>query len=316
MFIFSNHVAGSLLHNISLAPLLRGLSILIVFNSITFSQIGILSGFGRFKQIARINSLSGIFMLVTSVCLTYFFGLSGALYALLLVQVLNAALNDREIRLSLPKKRFKVSEPALRRDILRTSLPVAIQEVIYSLSTWLAALLLVRMTTYGELGLYSAAMQWNAIILFIPGIMRNVILAHLSEISHDNADHNTILKRVLIINFISALVPCVIIFLFSDIIASSYGATYVGLSALISWAVFETLFSSVGNVYSQAYLSINKQKVVTMMRIGRDAGFLLLFVMLSRAEILTGAKALIAAGVISHAVFLLFASLLYHKIRS
>ena len=59
VFIFSSHIA-IYLEDVSLTIGLQCLSIIIIFNALTSSQIGILAGFKLFKETAYINILSGI----------------------------------------------------------------------------------------------------------------------------------------------------------------------------------------------------------------------------------------------------------------
>ena len=62
-----------------LAMPLRILSILIIFNGLTTTQTGIIAGLGDFKELAKINAYVGGITFLSSVALTYYFSLEGAL---------------------------------------------------------------------------------------------------------------------------------------------------------------------------------------------------------------------------------------------
>ncbi len=315
LFFFSKSISVQLLDNIELDFAIKLLSVITFFNAISTTQTGIIAGFGLFKELARINIWVGVITFLLTILLTYFFLLEGALIALLIVTAINCYINYRLIHKQLILMPANYILKGFKREIIRFSAPIAFQETIYSLSMWLSSVMLIKYASYGELGLYSAAMQWNAIILFIPGILRNVILSHLSSVNVHQSQHQIILKQIILVNFFCTFIPFLIILVFSKMIALSYGQTFVGLSALISIAVFETLFTSVSNVYSQAFISINKQGVMSVLRFIRDGGGLILFYFLITMNYLEGAKALIIANLIVNIVFLSLVMLIYKAIR-
>lgn len=317
LFIFSKEVSIYLLDVKHLETPLRILAILIVFNALSSTQIGILAGFGKFKEIAKINSIIGILTFLFSIVLTYYEGLNGALLALLIVQVLNCVFNYILLRKQLNNDTNYIEHvPNLRRDILKFSTPIALQECIYSLTTWLSSILLIKFSNYGELGMYSAAMQWNAIILFIPGILRNVILAHLSSNVNNKVAHDQILNNTVKVNLISTLIPCIIISIFSGLISKSYGESFQGLAPLISIAVFSTIFTSISNVYAQAYTSLGKNWLMLLFRTLRDVLCLVLFIILNTYLLSKSSMLLISSNLLFNILFMLIIATYYNKIKA
>lgn len=296
---------------------LRILSILIVFNAITTSQIGILSGFGKFKEIAKINTTIGFLTFIFSALLTYLYNLNGALLALLIVQVFNCAFNFFVVKSELKKYEKAVGgDKRMLKNILIFSIPVALQEAIYSVTTWLSSVFLIRYASIGDLGLYTVVVQWNAIILFIPGILRNVVLSHLSMSNSNFQDHSNILKKTIFINFISTLVPCMFVLIFSSEIAASYGISFNDLDQLISLSVFTTIFTSVSNVYAQAFTSLNRNWLMLLLRTIRDILTIISFIILTKYKILSGVLALITSGLIFSMMFLLISFIVYKNINN
>ena len=104
LFLTAEFIAESVLSDHNLKTPLRVLSILIVFNALTTMQIGVLAGFGKFREMAFINSIIGGVTFVTSLSLTYYFGFNGALTALLIAQILNWFLNYKAANNTLNKK--------------------------------------------------------------------------------------------------------------------------------------------------------------------------------------------------------------------
>jgi hypothetical protein len=107
--------------------------------------------------------------------------------------------------------------------------------------------------------MYNAAMQWNAIILFIPGVLKNVILSHLSKSNTNPSSFDNTLKLMIFVNLISTFIPLIVVFLWSGLIEGFYGKTFEGVGKLISLAVFITVLSSTSGVYfAVLYISWKK----------------------------------------------------------
>lgn len=317
LFLFSGYVAETILSAPHLQNPLRILSVLIVFNALVTTQVGVLSGLGKFKETARINSITGIIVFISSTILTLLYGFDGALYALLICQVINWLLNKKLISTSIPKlSSFSTeSNKDILKQILYFSFPVALQEGVYSLLQWVGSIILVTYASFGELGLFTAAMQWNAIILFVPGIMRNVILTHLSEHKNDEQRHSKVLQTTLFINVGMTLVPAILVYLFSAYINKLYGTSYERLDSLISVAVFATIFISISNVYSQAYMSKGMNWLMLCLRIVRDGGIIVAFFVLSQSFGFFGAEALIYSTLALNVIFSLIMFLFYSKFK-
>jgi O-antigen/teichoic acid export membrane protein len=313
LFVSATYITDTILEASHLAVPLRLVSIWIVFNAITTTQIGILAGLNAFKGMARVNTIIGIITFLSSFILTYLYQLNGALTALLLSQILNCILNFNLLKKNMPKNiDNNVNNKLLLRKILIFSLPVAIQESLFPLTLWIISLLLIRLTNYGELGVFVAAMQWNALILFVPGILRNVVLSHLSESIGDKKKHDRSMKIILVINFLMTFIPFLIVFIFSDFISSFYGPSFSGLSKVINIAVFTTILSSIYNVYAQAYLSKGKNWLMLRLRLFRDIGIIsVAFFLISKSNGKDGAISIVISSLILNFIFLFLVIFFY-----
>lgn len=266
VFIFSSHIANYL-EDTSLTIGIKCLSVIIVFNALTTSQIGVLAGFKLFKETAYTNILSGICNFILSVSLTYIYGFNGALLALLLSQIFNCALNHLILRRQLSALNKYGKAPL--NSILRQSLPIALQEMSVSATHWLGSIILLKLTDYGEVGLYSAASQWAAVILFIPIALRNVVLSHLSS-NQSMKQHNRILYSMISIYALSTFIPATIVVLLSNYITSFYGESFVGLPPVLAACCYATVFNSIYNVFSSEFMSRNRNWLMYAITIARD----------------------------------------------
>ena len=318
LFCFAYYISTHFLNDASLAQPLQYLAFLIVFNAITVSQIGILSGLKEFKSLAVVNCVIGAITFFTSVIFTYYWGFNGALLSLIASQVINCICNEIVIRRKLSQTPIQstATDKLLIKKVLLFSFPIALQEFIFAATSWLSMLLLVRYSGYGELGMYNAAMQWNAIVLFIPGILRNVILAHLSSNTQNKMEYENIIRKTVVINIICTIIPSVLVFFFSSYINQMYGKTFAGLDSLISMAVFSTVFLSIGNVYTQAFTSIGKNWLMLCFRFFRDISSLILFVILITYFHINGASAMLIGTLSSGAFFVIYTVITFYMVKN
>jgi O-antigen/teichoic acid export membrane protein len=250
--------------------IIRYTAITVIFNAIVACQTGMLAGFKRFKVMAYINVISGIATFISSVIFTYYWGLAGAILALAFSNLLNSILNAIGIEKII--KSLGIATPALQSMVgtmMRFSIPIALQECLYSISCSIGMLVLVKLSNYGEVGLNSAAAQWASVVLFIPGVLQNVMLSYLSS-AVEETNHKSMLKRMMAINFTTAMVPFVIVLCCTPLIVSFYGDSFTGLGLVLNTAVAATVFRCLIQVLVQEYISKGKTWSLFAIRLGRD----------------------------------------------
>ena len=289
-----------------LVSTLRISAIAIIFNAFDASQVGILSGFGAFKVNARNNTIGGIVSFALSFLLTYFWGLNGAIVALLLSLLTSVSLNYFSInKLLLEYPKQIEDQKGVLRELIKFSFPIALQEGLYAVTHWGTALVLVKLVGYGEMGLSSAASQWSAVVQFIPGVLRNVTLSHLSGNTGDVKTHGQTVSTMVKVNFISTFLPWLAICLFSGLICRAYGDSYSAMQIVLILSVGTALPNSVSNVFSQELISRGKNWFLLYSRVIKDVmNLILLFVILSNFT-LPGAAASAAISVFIQTMYLL-----------
>lgn len=239
----------------NMSNILRLSSIAIIFNAINSAQTGILSGFKEFKTISNYNLITGVFTFISGTIFTYFWSLDGAIIALGLSYVVNYFLNAHtlnKIRREFPKKEGVLD---YKVQMLKFSLPLAMQEGLLALSSWSIIVVLVKLASYSDYGVYSAAHQWTAAISFIPAILKNVTLSYLSD---QQSNKRIIVKKMIFVNLISSGSFFVIIFIFSGFIARWYGDSFVGVKPVLNILVFSSILGTMGSVFIQELISKSK----------------------------------------------------------
>lgn len=265
-FVFSTLVAVGLLLGAdliaewkeaqNLTTAFRMLSVIIVVKALITTQQGILAGLKDFKTVGINNIISGMVMLVSASAMTYMWSLQGALAALLLSQVVSLILNYAAIRRYRKELELEQQENhSYVAELLSFSLPVAMQEGLYAACNWLAIMTLKQYATEGDVGIFTAAIQWNLIIQMIPNLLANVVLAHLSETANDSTAHQRTLRTMLKVNVICALVPFMLVFPLCGFIASFYGEGFEETALVLRILLFDSLLFSATTVFKSEFLA-------------------------------------------------------------
>ncbi len=315
LFLCAKFVALRILESPHLTIPLRVTSVWIIFNAVTTTQIGVLAGFGSFKEMSRVNIIVGITTFVSSFVFTYYWELVGALTALLLSQVLNWYLNYLLLIRVFPARSKGHKNRWLLKDILRFSLPIAMLEGVDALHMWIIGLLLIKFISYAELGMYSVAIQWFAIINFIPVILRNVFLTHFSSNQTNELKHDNVLKKALLINIISVSGLIILIYIFLNKLVLIYGASFSGVDKLIRIVVLNPLLLSLCGVFIQAFYSKGKNWLVFIITALRDLGIVALSYFLLQKYSDKGAILVIYSSLTLNFFYLLSLFLSYVKLR-
>lgn len=268
-FVFATDIAIYLeAPDISLA--FKYTAFVIVFNALTTTQIGILAGLHRFKTVARNNTIVGIVTVISSVVLTYLYELNGAILALLIANGVNCFLNYFTIRTEIQGQHpFKFSKKKFN-ELIRFSFPIALQECSVSLLFVAGPIVLIKYADYCEMGLFSAAAQWSTVIMFIPHVLQNVALSHLSSTGEQKETHERTFKTLVKINLVSTCIPISVVLCCSAYIVSLYGETYEGLQPVLIAIVLKTLIDCILQIYFQEFIAIGLTWTILIVRLVRD----------------------------------------------
>ena len=313
VFLFAEQIA-MLLDAPHLYNILRISSIGIIFNAINVAQIGILSGFGCFKEIAKNSTYSGILTFLMTIPLTYYCGILGAVISLLLTFIIQCVFNYISLNLILRKyEQTHLLKKSLCTELIKFSLPIALQESLYSIVNWVISFMLIKLCGYGELGLYSAASQWAAIISFIPGILRNVTLSHLSSTINNQTAHERTVNTMLLFSGISTTIMFIGVLICLDWICSFYGDSFSGLKEVLIVQTFCAIIISVSNVYVQEFISNGNNWKVFICKLIRDIFSLLIVYVLFLYIKTSGALVLSVSVLLMNVLYLITLRFMYGK---
>lgn len=306
--IFSSPIAV-FLESPHLEMPLRYLSVLVLFNSLTATQTAILSGFKKFKELAYVNVVTGAVTLVASAILTFYYGLYGAIVALLLAFIAQAIYSHVAIHNELKKyesdEKLTLSEV---KSLLSFSTPIALQESLYTITSSCSLFLMIKYANYGEVGLNAAASTWESIVIFIPGVLKNVMFSYLSS----SNNHQKLVTSLLRYNFFASLIPTLLFILCSRIIVSMYGDNFSALTPVLLVALVAAVVVSVSEVLCYEFISKGKPWTVFLARTCRDCLSLLgTYILLINVNSMQafGAKTI---GLVCQIIFFLLLLYYYH----
>ncbi|MGL1935165.1 MAG: oligosaccharide flippase family protein [Fibrobacterales bacterium] len=267
-------IAVQLLNAPQLVSLFGWVGLFIAFLTIVTIQTGIVSGLGLFKPLSKVLTIQGVFSLGAIIGGTYWWGLIGTLWGLIAAQAFLALLQQILIQ-----RAFVGCVPQLEKGVVQKlkhfTVPVALQESLYALLSWCVTLLMVHLSTFAEVGLYNAAFQWIALILFIPTMLRNVSLSHLSA-TVTARDRNRIIKQALIINAVAIGMPALILLAGASFIESFYGGSFEGLATVLQILLLMVIPAGFNNLFTQVYMSLHKNWIALGIRVLRDSAIIAL----------------------------------------
>lgn len=254
LFIFSSVIAN-FVNEPQLSLSFRFLGVIIVFRALNTIGAGILGGLKDFKQVGVNNIIAGSTMFALCIPLTKSFSLNGAYVSLLSSQVCLCILNIYFVY-KLQKSIKSYSSDNYGKLLLKFTFPFALNELVYTFTNWGNNLFITKYASLGDLGMLTACMQWNAIVLFMPGLLANVILSYLSTSAIGSGqDHYHLLKRMLIINLMSTLIPMIVVMISSNYITEYYGESFKGMDAVLFVAILGTLFTCLSRVFDSNLMS-------------------------------------------------------------
>lgn len=255
-----------------LGPAIRLLAAIVVFNAVTTTQIGVLAGLKAFRELSVNNIFSGLVTLAATGLLTCMYDFQGALWALLIAQVFNCILNYRSVKKIVPAfRKTEFPEKGVTKKIIGFSIPIALQESLYSLSHWGVLVLMANFSSYGQIGINAAVFQWINLLMFVPAVLRNVILAHLAGLPEHGRERRNTIKWMLGVNFLCTIIPTCLIAACSKWIVEFYGPSFSAMQTVLLIGILSTIFNSVTGVFNQEFISLGKNWTVFFIGFCREA---------------------------------------------
>jgi O-antigen/teichoic acid export membrane protein len=232
LILFAPWLATRTLAAPHLTNLLRISSALLFLGALNGAQTGALSGFEKFKSIARINMLAGFATFPLMLVGTYWAGITGAVWGLIGAAVVTWLLNYFALRSACHAVKLpRFSRPGWQEFsvLWKFSLPAVLCGLMVSPALWICNAMLVNQPGgYGEMGIFNAANQWKAAILFLPAVVEGFILPVCSSLRGEGnwKGYKKVLLYNLYFNAAVTFAVAIIISLFAPLILRGYGSGF------------------------------------------------------------------------------------------
>lgn len=248
---FAPWLAKTTLAAPQLAPMLQISSISIGLGVINSVQVSTLTGLESFKTSSILSTIFGIIQSVLVVLFALYAGVKGAVIALAFSSGITVIAYYIISRKELHKAKIKVTfnEAWIEwRILVKYSLPaflgtITVVPVIWSSNAFLAN----QPNGYGQLGIFNAAMQWDAFVLFFPALISTAILPVMSDLygRGDRRGSINIMWKMMSFTAVLVIPLAILISLFSPIIIKAYGPSFSGGHWVIVIVVFTTVLNSI-----------------------------------------------------------------------
>jgi O-antigen/teichoic acid export membrane protein len=191
---------------------------------------GCLTGWGEYRTIATINGVVAIIAIPVTYVLTIKLKLNGALLGLACSQFAIVVFSTIACWKILKSNNAVITFKGVmseKHTVLSVGLPVLLTGLMVAPMNWLANKLLAETVNgFAALGMYAAAMQWNAIFSHVSVVLGSVLVPMLASNLAGKS------RKLEALNFLSGwLVVLVVIqpvIMFPELLAKLYGSSFLG----------------------------------------------------------------------------------------
>lgn len=248
-----------------LTDLLRIGSLMLLFSAVNGALTGTLSGFEAFSSIARLNVISAILTILGSILGALYFGLWGLVVGLAGVQGVTFVVTYYAVRRQAAIHKVPISLASCLDELpiaWNFSVPALLSVIVHSPVSWACIAMLVNTPGgYGQMGIYSAANKWRAILFFLPTVLMQAVLPIMSSArtaDGDSADFQTTFRFTQSVMVIIGFPACTLVMVAAHWIMPIYGRGFsMGAEALV-FAALTTLVQCIGAAAGPAIESKGK----------------------------------------------------------
>jgi O-antigen/teichoic acid export membrane protein len=165
---------------------------ILFFSSLNGAQMGALQGFMSFKRIAKINVIQAIISFPLFLIGAQYFGVYGTIWAFAFSYILICILSNSALNNEAKKNSIKIdyAKALQEKSMLFTySLPAFLSGLMVTPVKWYADSLLVSNGGFSEIGLFTAALTFNNIIMVGVGMLSAPFLSIMAKNKY--ADRNS-----------------------------------------------------------------------------------------------------------------------------
>lgn len=280
LVVFSPWLAANVLKAGHLSHPLVLSSPLLLLGAWAGAQSGALTGFEAFRGVAISNLISGISSFPLMLIGASMYGLSGAILGLLLSSLIGCIFNRYLLIIEMRKAGISATYSGCTQEwpiLVNYSLPALLAGVTASPVTWVCSVMLVSTPSgYSEMGVFNAANQWFAVLLFLPSIIGNVALPAMCE-KVAIKDATSILKILRVSMQATVLIvfsAVLLVSIFSSEIMSCYGESFSNSGLVLSVVAVSGALVSIQMLVSYVIAAYGRMWMGFFMNVGWGLAFI------------------------------------------
>lgn len=237
--------------------------------TVMLMQQGVMMGFQDFKGLAASYFIAGVIAIPFYACGSYWGGVQGAIWGIVVVALFNIPINSLLIYLNTRRHGIKYSFREAGKEISilwHFNLPAFLFTVLFGVVFWgIQVLIAYRTGNMGDLGIFNAIASLQTVLLFIPMTLNAVFLPMLSCIKgkKDVVQFNKVFATHAVVNLLASLAVAVPMAIFSKQCLFLFGGDFVeGWPVLVVFCLTMIPYA-LGDSISLALISSGKVWVQT-----------------------------------------------------
>lgn len=239
LLVFAPWLAEHTINAPHLTGVLRIGALILFVNALNGAQTGALAGFEAFKTIAFVNLFVGLFSFPILVAGAYFGGLTGAVWALGINLCFNWFLNHMALRKETRLNSVPLSFKGCRSELpilWKFSLPTVLTGITVSPANWACRALMTNQPNgYEEMGILSAALVFQVMLMFVSQMLGAPLL---SMVSNAGANISNKLRTVNILSsWILGVAAAIPLLCFPEIALVIFGNEYDNYSFKVTYSL-------------------------------------------------------------------------------
>ncbi len=261
-FVLGAWIARTILGQPSLAAELRIGAFIALFAAIGGVQLGMLTGAERFDAVNVSIIVKSILTFAGIALGAAYWGLAGAVVALVAAEAACVVLNHYYIRATWaryhPGGQAKPATFSDFKQVMAFSVPALLSSLSTQPAIWLSSSLVVRQPGgLDAIAYFTAADRWRQLLLFLPSALSTNTLPLLSNLSGtgNRSGFNHVLKLNVLLNSVAIFIPVLITIVASRALMALFGHQYTGSSLTLSVLAVAAIFMVANNVLGQVVVS-------------------------------------------------------------
>lgn len=262
IFFLAPFIAIKVLNADHLTKELRIVAIILFFSSLNGVQLGIWLGFEKFRLIAIINIITYLFSFIGQIVGAKVWGIQGAIIGYGTFSLSQFIVNRILLIRFLRKKRISIDYAGMKGElplIWNFGLPTMLSGILVMPIIWIINIILVNQKNgYLEMAVYDAATQWQAMVIFVPTAISQIVLPFISNNLQNKNTVKNIIRYNIWLNFAIAFVMALMVSFFSSFIMKFFGSGFEGNSWVLIILCFAAALVSINNIIGQAIAAHNR----------------------------------------------------------